>query len=89
MNQFYNISEISSIIHINCECKFLFVTVTMAADLKQPPLSFVVLSYVFLTTHFNDDGNKIFNYKHKGCSLLFGNIFIIDEHNDDAHKIPN
>ena len=45
---------------MNHQCNLLFVTFTMAAESKQPPVSFVILSYVFLTTHFDDGGNEIF-----------------------------
>ena len=68
----------------------------MAVDLPQNPLLFVMLSCVFLTTHFDNDGNEIFDDTHTIFRVLFENIFIIDEQNDgtchfeeDANGSPN
>ena len=48
---------------MNHQCNLLFVTFTMAAASKQPLATFVILSCVFLTTHFDDGDNEIFNDK--------------------------
>ena len=38
--------------------KCLFVTVAMVVDSSQPPIYFVILPCVLLTTHFDEDGNE-------------------------------
>ena len=54
----------------------------MVVDSPQPPLSFVILEHVFLSTHFDDDGDEKFDDTHAGVSILVENILIIDEQND-------
>ena len=61
----------------------------MASDSPQPHISFIILSCVFLTTHFNNDDNERFDEKHTGSSVLVGNTFITNEHNYGGQQFFN
>ena len=68
--------------HLFLQYKCLFMNVTTAVDSPNTPLSFVILSFVFLATHLNEYGNEIFDDTHTGFSIFVGKIFIINEQND-------
>ena len=61
----------------------------MAVDSPQPPLYFVILSCVFLSAHFNKDGNEIFDDTHTSFIIFFENMFIINENNDATCNFEN